>query len=45
VYIEVEYGVNIREVAKNIADNVAHKLKTLAGCEKLNITVHVVGIR
>ncbi|MCD6550795.1 Asp23/Gls24 family envelope stress response protein [Thermotoga sp.] len=45
VYIEVEYGVNIKEVAKNIADNVAHKLKTLAGCENLNITVHVVGIK
>lgn len=45
LYIEVEYGVNIREVSRNIIDNVTHKLRTLANCEKVKVNVHVVGIR
>ncbi|ABV34566.1 MULTISPECIES: Asp23/Gls24 family envelope stress response protein [Pseudothermotoga] len=45
LYIELEYGVKVSEVAKNIIENVTHVLKTIGGCEDIEVNVHVTGIR
>ncbi|AEH52028.1 Asp23/Gls24 family envelope stress response protein [Pseudothermotoga thermarum] len=45
LYLEVEYGVKVSEVAKNIIENVSHVLKTIGGCEDVEVNVHVIGIR
>jgi uncharacterized alkaline shock family protein YloU len=45
IYLELEYGLKITEVARNIVENVTHKLKTLGGCENAEVNVHVIGIR
>ncbi|MCD6103414.1 MAG: Asp23/Gls24 family envelope stress response protein [Thermotogaceae bacterium] len=44
LYLELEYGVKISEVAKNIIGNVTHKLKNLGGCEDVEVNVHVTDI-
>ena len=45
VYLELEYGVKIPEVCKNIIDNVRHTLKEIGGVEEVNVNVHVIGLR
>ncbi len=45
VYLELEYGVKITEVAKNIIDNVIHTLKEMGGVEEVRVNVHVIGLR
>ncbi|MGJ8455360.1 Asp23/Gls24 family envelope stress response protein [Pseudothermotoga sp. U03pept] len=45
LYIEVEYGVKVTEVAKNIIENVVHVLKNIGNCEDVEVNVHVTGIR
>ncbi|MEJ5229870.1 MAG: Asp23/Gls24 family envelope stress response protein [Pseudothermotoga sp.] len=45
LYIEVEYGVKVTEVAKNIIENVTHVLKNIGNCEDVEVNVHVTGIR
>ncbi len=45
LFIEIEYGVKVTEVAKNIIENVVHVLKNIGGCEDVEVNVHVTGIR
>jgi uncharacterized alkaline shock family protein YloU len=45
IYIEVEYGVKITEVAKNIMENVSHVMRNVGGCEDVEFNVHVTGVR
>ncbi len=45
LYLELEYGVKVSEVAKNIMENVTHILNTIGGCEDVEVNVHVTGIR
>ncbi|WP_448536199.1 Asp23/Gls24 family envelope stress response protein [Pseudothermotoga sp.] len=45
IYIEVEYGVKVTEVAKNIMENVSHVMHNVGGCEDVEVNVHVTGLR
>lgn len=45
IYIEVEYGVKISEVAKNIMESVSHLMRNIGGCEDVEVNVHVTGVR
>lgn len=45
LYIIVEYGVNISEVANNIIDKVKYTLEELAGVEVSEININVQGVR
>ena len=45
LFIDLEFGMRIPEVARNIMENVTHKLKTLAGCEKVEVNVHITGVK
>ena len=45
VYLELEYGVKITEVSRNIIDNVKHTLKEIGGIEDVTVNVHVIGLR
>ena len=45
IFVEVEYGTKVTEVAKNIEENVQHKLKSYANCENADINVHIIGVR
>lgn len=45
IYIEVEYGVKVSEVAKNIIESVSHVMRNVGGCEDVEVNVHVTGVR
>jgi uncharacterized alkaline shock family protein YloU len=45
VYLDVEYGVKIPEVARNTIDNIKHKLTELAGAEEVTVNIYVIGVR
>ncbi|ANQ53364.1 MULTISPECIES: Asp23/Gls24 family envelope stress response protein [Thermosipho] len=44
-YVELEYGTKISEVGRNIIENVKHKLQNLAGCESVEVNVHVIDVK
>ncbi|QTA37124.1 Asp23/Gls24 family envelope stress response protein [Thermosipho ferrireducens] len=44
-FVELEYGTKISEVGRNIIENVKHKLKTLAGCDNVEVNVHVIDVK
>ncbi len=44
IYVIVEYGINIPQVAKNLKDSVHYNLTTYAGKEPLEVNVHVVDV-
>ena len=45
VYLEVEYGVKIPEVAKNTIDNIKYKLQEIAGAEEVTVNIYIIGVR
>jgi uncharacterized alkaline shock family protein YloU len=45
IYIEVEYGVKVTEVAKNIMESVSHVMRNIGGYEDVEVNVHVTGVR
>ncbi|AMW31931.1 Uncharacterized conserved protein YloU, alkaline shock protein (Asp23) family [Fervidobacterium changbaicum] len=45
IFVEVEFGTKVTEVAKNIEENVVHKLSAFANCENPEVNVHVIGVR
>ena len=45
LYIIVEYGTNIHEVAQNIIDRVSYTLKDKVGITVENVNVNVQGVR
>lgn len=45
LYIVLEYGVRIPVAVRNIQENVYHHLKKDAGCENVEVNVHVVGLQ
>ncbi len=44
IYVVVEYGTNIPQVAKNLRDSVMYSLTTYAGRKPLEVNVHVVAL-
>jgi len=44
IYVVVEYGTNIPQVAKNLQDSVIYNLTTYAGRKPLEVNVHVVDV-
>lgn len=45
VYIIVEHGVNIQEVAHNLQEQVTYAVETHAGLKVAGVNVHVKGIK
>ncbi len=45
LYVIVEYGTNINEVANNIIDKVAFTMKNILGLQVSKINVYVQGVR
>lgn len=45
LYIIVEYGVNILEVARNVMDTVRYTVENMLGLKVKNVNVNVQGIR
>lgn len=45
LYVIVEYGTNIGEVANNIIEKVAYTIKNILGLKVKKIHVHVQGVR
>ena len=45
LFLDIEFGVKITEVARNIIDNVSHKLKELGGIENVIVNVYVTGVK
>ncbi|MCD6238867.1 MAG: Asp23/Gls24 family envelope stress response protein [Thermotogae bacterium] len=45
LYVEMEYGSKLKEVAKNVIHSVSYKLKELLGIHVERIDVYVVGLR
>ncbi|MDI3281356.1 MAG: Asp23/Gls24 family envelope stress response protein, partial [Bacillota bacterium] len=45
LYIVVEYGINIPEVAYNVMEKVKYTVERLVGVEVSRINVHVQGVR
>jgi uncharacterized alkaline shock family protein YloU len=45
LYIIVEYGVRIREVAHNVIENVKYAIETQMGLQTLKVNVIVQGVR
>lgn len=45
LYIIVEYGVNILEVARNVQDKVRYTIEHMLGLKVKNVNVNVQGIR
>lgn len=41
VYIVLEYGINISEVARNLSDSIRYNLKHLTGTEAGKVDIHV----
>ncbi len=44
IYVVVEYGTNIPQVAKNLQDSVIYNLTTYAGRKPSEVNVHVVDV-
>jgi uncharacterized alkaline shock family protein YloU len=44
VYIIVNYGYRIPEVARNIQDNVRHSIENMTGLTVIEVNVHVVDV-
>ena len=44
IYVVVEYGTNIPQVAKNLQDSIIYNLTNYAGKEPLEVNVHVVDV-
>lgn len=45
LYVIVEYGVNIFQVARNVMEQVKHQVESLTGLVVEQINVHVQGVR
>ncbi|MBE3598070.1 MAG: Asp23/Gls24 family envelope stress response protein [Limnochordaceae bacterium] len=45
LFVMVEYGVNIFQVARNVMQQVKHRLEQISGLEVGQINVHVQGVR
>ena len=45
LYVVIEYGTNLAEVSRNLADFVTHLLEHLAQVEVLRCDVHVVDVK
>ncbi len=45
LYVEMEYGSKLHEVAKNVIHSVSYKLRELLGIHVKKIDVYVVGLR
>jgi len=45
IFVEVEYGTKVTEVARNIEENVLHKLRTYANIENVDVNVHIIGVK
>ncbi len=45
LYVIVEYGTNIGEVANNIIDKVSYTIKNMLGLKVKKVNVHVQGVR
>ncbi len=45
LFLDIEFGVKITEVARNIIDNVSHKLRELGGIENVIVNVYVTGVK
>ena len=45
LYLDIEYGVKVTEVGRNIIDNVTHKLRELGGINEVKVGVHVTGVK
>jgi uncharacterized alkaline shock family protein YloU len=41
VYVVLEYGTNISEVARNLSDSIRYNLKHLTGAEAGKVDVHI----
>ncbi len=44
IYVVVEYGTNIPQVAKNLQDSIIYSLTNYGGKEPLEVNVHVVDV-
>lgn len=44
MFIVVEYGVKIHEVARNLQKEVEHQINTMTGIDNINVNVFVQGI-
>lgn len=44
IYVVVEYGTNIPQVAKNLQDSIIYSLVNYGGKEPLEVNVHVVDV-
>jgi uncharacterized alkaline shock family protein YloU len=45
LYVIIEYGVNLSEVAHNLVNQVKYTLEKFAGVKVANVEVHVQGVR
>ncbi|MEW6048175.1 MAG: Asp23/Gls24 family envelope stress response protein [Bacillota bacterium] len=45
LFVIVEYGVNILQVARNVMEQVRHQLERLSGLRVTGVNVHVQGVR
>jgi len=45
LFLDIEFGVKITEVARNIIDNVSHKLKELGGVDNVVVNVYVTSVK
>lgn len=45
LFVIVEYGVNILQVARNVMEQVRHRLEQLSGLTVRQVNVHVQGVR
>ncbi len=45
VFVEVEYGTKVTEVARNIIENIQHKLKAFLDFENADINVNIINVK
>lgn len=45
LFVVVEYGVNIFQVARNVMEQVKHRVEQISGLDVASINVHVQGVR
>lgn len=45
LYVYLEYGVRIPEVAENLQENVKKAVETMTGLRCVEVNVHVMGVR
>lgn len=45
LYIIVEYGINIQEVAHNVMNKVQYTLKNMVGIDDVTVNVNIQGVR